>query len=293
MKGRRFRVVCSHAAFVFLLFLPALLQAQGPPPVEAPLVREGDFAVELLPALDMGSTRDEIEAESRLGDAGIAPRNGWIADYPVTPDIVGELQAAVVDAADAGRLSLGSQEALQRFNAVTAAFGLSVLPYTGDTSYRPEPSDTESYPNPSAINGYYADAGPPVVTYYNPPPDYYYLYAWVPYPFWCRGFWYPGFFVLNDFHRHKVVRKQVKFVSNHFNDVGSHRTFRIDPVARFHGKTYPGIGAHRSKHFISTGIPKSDRKVFNAPPGKKAPEGIGAPWGTPGKGPPPWGSPAR
>ncbi len=52
------------------------------------------------------------------------------------------------------------------------------------------------------------------------------------------------------------------FISNHFG-VGAERVFRIDPVARFNGKTYAGIGAPRTGRFLSTGIPRSDRTVFH------------------------------
>ena len=49
------------------------------------------------------------------------------------------------------------------------------------------------------IDNYYYDEGPPVVTYYPPPYDYGYLYAWDPFPFWWGGISYPGFFILTDF----------------------------------------------------------------------------------------------
>ena len=111
-----------------------------------------------------------------------------------------------------------------------------------------------------------------MVTYYAPPPDYYYLYAWVPYPFWCYGFWFPGFFVLHDFHRVVNVHNRAVFVSNHFNDVSAHRVFRVDPVKRFNGRTFAGIGAPRTGGFVSTGVPRSDRRIFNAPP-RTAPTG--------------------
>jgi len=254
-------------------------------------VREGDFAVRLLSALDLGATDDEVEAETRLGDVGIIPRNGWIADYPVTPDILGELQRSVVQAASSRKIPLSWNEALRRVNAVNDEFELSASPYTAGQASGSEPP-AEGYANPEDINNYYAQEGAPVYTYYTPPPDYYYLYAWVPYPFWCRGFWFPGFFVLHDFHRHFVVRNRVVFVSNHFNDVKSNRVFRVDPRMRYSGKTYAGIGAPRSPNFIATGVPRSDREVFNAPRARMAPGMVSPPWGTPGtKTPPPWGSP--
>jgi hypothetical protein len=89
-----------------------------------------------------------------------------------------------------------------------------------------------------------------------------------------------------------LVRNRVVFVSNHFNDVKSSRVFRVDPRMRFSGKTYAGIGAPRSQNFIATGVPKSDRDVFNAPRARMSPGMANPPWGTPGtKSPPPWGVP--
>jgi len=63
--------------------------AKQPPPISQTLVREGDFAVKLAESLKMGKPQGEAEAESMLASAGVAPKNGWIADYPLTPDIIG------------------------------------------------------------------------------------------------------------------------------------------------------------------------------------------------------------
>ncbi|HYA15423.1 MAG TPA: DUF4124 domain-containing protein [Syntrophales bacterium] len=246
-------------------------QSEGPPSIGQQLVREGTFAVKLVFALGIGMNEDEIEAESRLGEVGITPRNGWIADYPVTPDILGELQKAVSDAADAGKLSMNRDESLKRFNEVISDASLPVTPHAEGQSYGTETPGAENYPDPSEINNYYKDEGPPVVTYYVPPPDYYYLYAWVPYPFWCSGFWFPGFFVLHDFHRTIGVHGRVEFVSNHFNDINRHRVFRIDPLSRFNGRTFAGIGVSRTKGFLSTGVPGSARAIFHAQRGRMAP----------------------
>jgi hypothetical protein len=256
-------------ASLFLLVMPAIIHAQpeqakpGSPPVEQQLVREGSFAVKLATALGLSSTQDEAEAESRLGEAGITPRNGWIADYPVTPDIVGELQKAVGVAADAKKIPIAKDEAQKRFDNVNAEFSLSIRPTTTVKTYETAPAEAENYPTPTEINNYYYEEGPPVVTYYAPPPDYYYLYAWVPNPFWWYGFWFPGFFILNDFHRTAFVDNRVVFISNHFNDFRAHRVFRIDPVARFRGRTFAGIGVSNRRGFISTGVQRSERAIFN------------------------------
>jgi hypothetical protein len=222
-------------------------QAAGvnaPPPIGQALVREGDFAVQLEAALSMGTAGNETEAESRLAEAGISPRNGWIADYPMTPDIAGEVYSSVRAAADAGKIGLSAESAGERFNNVMAQAGLSASASSvggGSGEY----AGSASSPGEAAIDDYYYDEGPPVITYYAPPPDYSYLYAWVPYPFWCYGFWFPGYFILNDFHRPVFVGGRGVFVSNHFRDIGGHRFASIDAVARFQGRpalTTSGMG---------------------------------------------------
>jgi hypothetical protein len=262
---------------LLLLSMPAIIPAQmeqanpAPPPIEQELASEGSFAVRLVSALGLEPTEDEVEAESRLGDLGITPRNGWVADYPLTPDIVIELQAAVSSAADAKRITLSREEALKRLNAAAAEFGMAVRPYTTGTTYAGGPPSCEGYPNPATVQQYYDEEGTPVVTYYCPPPAYYDLYAWVPCPFWWTGFWFPGFFILHDFHRIHHFHNKVVVITNHFNDIKTHRAFRIDPVARFGGKTFAGIGVPTTRGFISTGVPRSERTIFNGPSALKAP----------------------
>jgi hypothetical protein len=266
-KNLLFKILKIFVIGLFIMLTPGMNQAQiaqsGPPSIEPTIVREGDFAVRLMFELGLGTTQEEIEAETQLGKIGIVPRNGWIADYPVTPDVLGELQNAVSNAADSQKLSMSREEALKRLNTVNIQLGLSVTPYTGEKDYQAGSSNSGNYFNPTEINDYYYTQGPPVVTYYTPPPDYYYLYAWVPFPFWCSSFWFPGFFVLHDFHKIVFIHNRVEFVSNHFNDVRFHRVFRIDPLTRFRGRTFAGIGAPRSGNFISTGVLRSEVRIFH------------------------------
>jgi len=268
---------------ILLLFGIGVQEGQTqPPPVAAPLVREGAFAMNLVEALNVGHPTSEAEAESMLGTVGIAPRNGWIADYPVTPDIIGELEDSIAYAAQAQTISMDQDSALRTLAGVQADAHISLSPglaapppaegATGEAT-----STESSYPDQTVINNYYYQAGPPILTYYAPPPAYYYLYAWVPYPFWWGQIGFGGFFVLNDFHRHFVEGGHVFVVSNHFNDVKAHRVFRIDPVNRLNGRTFAGIGAPRSSAFINTGTQRAQERVFNgrpsspfAPPSKSA-----------------------
>jgi hypothetical protein len=251
---------------MFSLFLvPPEIQAHSRkpdaelPPVAQNLVRQGTFAVRLLTSLGMGKSGDEPAAERRLGESGIAPRNGWVADYPVTPDIVGELRKSVTTAVGAGGVKLERDDALKRFADVAAGFDLSV-------DAEPDGGTGTAYgqhPEQNSIVAFFATVGPPVVTYYEPPPDYEHLYCLVPYTFRSRGASFHGFFILKQFHRTIFESGSVKFVTNSFHVFKSHRVFRIDPVARFSGKTYAGIGAPGGARFIDTGIPGSEGKVFN------------------------------
>jgi hypothetical protein len=221
-------------------------QASKPPPVSQKLVSEGDFAFQLAPALKLGTPTTEAQAEDMLAVIGIAPKNGWIADYPMTPIIVGEVQNAVIAAAASKKLSMEKDDALKAFQGLTSEFSLAVAPATGPYA-EAQPPATSEYIEPPVVENYYAEEGPPVVTYYPPPSDYYYLYAWVPYPFWCTGFFFPGFFILNDFdtvafrdfdhfghhfhHGHDFHHR----ITNHFTDPKTHHVMRVDPTMRTRG----------------------------------------------------------
>jgi hypothetical protein len=236
---------------VFVL-VPVMAMAQnyaagGNAPLAQPLVREGTMAVRMVEVLKLGASSDEVEAENILLGVGIAPLNGWISDYPVTPDIVSELRAAVDSAADAGSLKLGKAEAAQAFDGLLTQYNLSVMDDTsGEAADRDQ---APMYPDNSEMNDYYYSEGPPPVTYYAPPMDYAYLYSWVPYPFWGWNAWFPGFFVLSDFHRFVFFDRHVFVVSNHFFDRHHHRFGRIDARARFHEFHEKRFDDH-GRHFV-------------------------------------------
>ena len=101
-------------------YSPSEQNRPAPRPTGQSLVREGPFAVKLAEALKMGPVESEAEAESRLTSMGIAPRNGWIADYPVTSDVIGELQNAIGSAADSGKLAMEKDEAVKAFQGLVA-----------------------------------------------------------------------------------------------------------------------------------------------------------------------------
>lgn len=217
-------------------------QYPGAPPVEQPLVSEGVFAVELAKALNNGQVQDETQAENWLSSMGIEPSNGWIGDYPMTPDIVAEIENSV----GANQLPIGNEDALRTVADVLANLGLSIQPGSSEGIVGEPESPLAA---PAVVNNYYNQyGGPPVVTYYAPPPDYTYLYAWVPYPFWFGGFFFNGFFVLHDFHRHVHFHDRDFVVSNHFFNPRTHRVFVVDPRGRFDHRTFVGFDSRRDFH---------------------------------------------
>ena len=244
--------------------------AKDMPPVSQTLVREGDYAVNLAKALDLGNTDEEGEAEVLLASAGIAPKGGWISDFPVTPDIIGDLQMQVINAADAGKVKMDARSAEKAFLTMNKRLGLPITAsqldrekeYSGaqegeDYEYREEPAVVEN----TYVENYYYEEGPPVVTYYQPPLDYFYLYSWCSYPFWYSGFHFPGYWVLNDFTTIVVVNNdggtvvvrggkvivkggtvvladgtvvtgKTKVVSNTKKDPVTKKTVSVDPVTK-------------------------------------------------------------
>jgi len=141
-----------------------------PPPTEYSLVREGSLAMKLVEALKMGEVKNEAEAESKLASVGITPRNGWIADYPVTPQVIGELQNTIGAAADSGKLSMKKEEAIKTLQGLVA-------------NIEAQHAGVEAPP----------EEQPPPEPYYYPYPYYPYYYPY-PYPY----FYYYHF----PFHYH-------------------------------------------------------------------------------------------
>ncbi len=90
-------------------------------------VTEGDFAVQLTEALNLGKSDNPEEAEGLLVGSGIEPRNGWITDRPMTRPIVIEIERSVVEAIDSGQLDMGKKEAIETVEGVAANFHFPVI----------------------------------------------------------------------------------------------------------------------------------------------------------------------
>jgi hypothetical protein len=71
--------------------------------------------MKLVEELKIGEVKSEAEAENKLATVGIAPKNGRIANYPLTPDIIGELGNAIGEAADSGKIPVKREEAMRAF----------------------------------------------------------------------------------------------------------------------------------------------------------------------------------
>jgi hypothetical protein len=97
-----------------------------------------------------------------------------------------------------------------------------------------EPRGDRYTANPGAevINNYYDYDGPPVVTYYAPPAPYYYLYSWVPYPFWYSSFYFPRYYILHGFHRRVYWNNRSYAVTNYVGRGFGGRGGVVDPVHR-------------------------------------------------------------
>jgi Domain of unknown function (DUF4124) len=241
------------------------------PPIAQTLVREGDFAIKLAEALKIGTAKSEAEAEAMLASAGITPKNGWIADYPMTPDIIAELEKAVAQAADVKKLALGKEEALKVLRTVAVEQELPIIAEgaEGPDQYgESSPPTTPEYTTPAEVDNYYYAEGPPIVTYYPPPWDYYYLYAWIPNPFWYSGFYFPGYFILHDFHRNIHRNGHACVITNHWRDHRTGRTYAVDPARRYSPRSFGSGEAPRVRGFNSTEARNGARSIFDRSHGR-------------------------
>ncbi len=231
-------------------------QTKQAPPVAQPLVREGDFAIKLAAKLDLGLPTNEAVAEDMLAKAGVVPANGWLSDYPVTPEIVGQLHDAITKAAADGKLPMNTDEATKGLYALTAEMNLPTPAGSGSASEEGTTTPAPQSPaSPAVINNYYYDEGPPIVTYYPPPYDYVYLYDWVPYPVFWFGFWFPGFYICHDFTSVVVVNQPFVhgvvgrrgIVTNRVIDPVTRRVATVDPVTRTSSGTVRPVTALRAE----------------------------------------------
>ena len=161
----------------------------GPRTTERSLIREGFFAVKLAETLKLGPVKSEAEAENMLALVGILPKNGWIADYPVTPDILEELQNAIAVAADSGKIAMNKSEAIKVFEDLVIEIESQYSRVEPSPSGEPYP-ETYYYPYPFYFRFLYP------YPYYDPFPYYYggYYRSYRPYYYPSRYPYYRGGF---------------------------------------------------------------------------------------------------
>ena len=200
-------LVILVAAGLVLASYTASVNAQSSaskrPPIGQPLVSEGEFAVELTTALNLASPHDEAAAEDALASINIAPRNGWISDYPMTPDIIAEVRDSTARSASSGSLRMAETEATGIVDSVSTAMNLPIKVAGGKHAYESSsssssrsdseydsgsdfeyqssssseyqsnpgapPPEVSEYAAPADIEGYYNDYGPPIVSYFHLP----------------------------------------------------------------------------------------------------------------------------
>jgi hypothetical protein len=145
---------------------------------------------------------------------------------------------------------------------------------------RPPPPSTEGEgmvpayaapEDPEVVNDYYYTEGPPVVTYYPPPDPYAYLYIWQPYPFWSYGYYFPGFFILRDFHRHVRYRHHVYPLSNHLTGFKRHAA---PPPYGTLGVNRPPGWPNAPPRYYSPRIQKDARAILGFRPNPRIPMSI-------------------
>ena len=154
----------------YYYYYPSQPSKTGPPAAEHNLVPEGSLATKLAVALKVGEMKSEAEAESKLASIGIMPRNGWIADYPVTPQVAGELQNAIAVAADSGKLAVKKDEAIKAFQDLVA--DIEGQHEGVEPSPEEQPPSEPYYYYPYPYYPYYY----PYYPYYYPYPYFYYYH---------------------------------------------------------------------------------------------------------------------
>ncbi len=142
------------------------------PPVQKKVIREGFFAMELAEALKLGEVKSEAEAESKLASVGVLPKNGWIADYPLTPNVIAELEKAIGEAADSGKLAMKRDEAIKVFQDLIVEIENEFAEGEPAPENQPD-SKPNDYPRSYSYPYYY---------------PYYYPYFY-PYPFYFGGYY--------------------------------------------------------------------------------------------------------
>jgi hypothetical protein len=200
------------------------------------------------------------------------PKNGWISDYPMTPDIIAEVRESTVKSARAGSLKMPEADAAHAVDSVTTAMNLAIQFAGGKNA-----AAASEYMDPSTLEEYYSDNGPPVVTYYPPPEEYAYLYDWVPWPFWWDGSDFGGFFILVDFdrfHHHRRFTNHVWSANGKVSRINAVTRANTTGTAAATGK--PALAGTQGSRFNSPSGQTGARSIMNHQTGSGTVNGTGA-----------------
>ena len=255
----------------YIASVSAKSSPSGPPPIEQPLVREGEFAVELAAALKLTSSKDEAAAEHYLVSIKITPRNGWIADYPMTPDIIAEVRDSAARSASSGNLRISETDAAGIVDKVSIAMNLPVkvagqkYTYESGSGYQSgsvaPPSTVSEYVEPNVVDDYYYANEPPVVTYYQPPGEYAYLYDRFRDQFWWDGYGFGGFFIRQFRQRHHNHH-----ITNHVTNANG-TVSRIGGTERARANATANTGVTSASRDLTTSGSVRDMDRFSSSPG--------------------------
>lgn len=203
MKRKSFSPRGLLAACLLVLVSTGMTRADVFPPVAAPLVTEGVFAVRLAAELGINQGLNIPAAVNNLSSIGIVPRGGWVPEAIVTPALIAELQSSIFLAARSGQLLISGNRVLRRFNNARIALGLPIfpVPFAARAAFL-----NAGAINPAQINRFFANNGPPLLTFFNPPMQFRNLFTFTPCPFVCSNIFFPGFFLRNDIGSRSFIR---------------------------------------------------------------------------------------
>src|SRR5579863_206638 len=167
---------------------------------------QGEFAIQLVEELGLSNKTGAKEAADILTSVRISPQLGrWELDQPMTPELAGRLRTLTVAAAQKGRITITSEQALLAFDTAAALLDAPIPMTPAPKTPESPPPIVETPPVAAApapdiaVSPYPILEAPPVVYLYPPPPELDPYYFWVPVAggFWWNNFLFPGFFSLD------------------------------------------------------------------------------------------------
>lgn len=227
-----------------------------------PLVREGEFAIQLVEVLGIGPATSEYEAGEILVEVGILPEEAWAPDDYITPEFIGALGDSIGEAADTGRIWMSRDEAMEALYSLLVEFGLPIPDEFSNRYVIGDPPYSDQYCDHRTVIRHYSRYSPPKITYCRPPYDYYDRYVWVPYGLWWYGHYYSGYYIF--YHLHLAIHRHHHFHHNHEHHKHhkQHKHRHKKAAHRRHKQRYSEREEEHFKreHYVNEGtVPKKSR----------------------------------